>query len=571
MGFTSEWKDQMISFDGTSVTYDEIGNVISYDGYTYDWEKGRQLSSISGNNLNVSYDYNSSGLRTKKVVGEKTTEYYYSGDLLVAQYDGTYWMRFSYSPSGEPIGFALYGDDTDDYYYYTQYYYFVKNIQGDIIGLYDSISNVYRKYSYDAWGKVTGVTDLSGNEITDPEDIGYRNPLRYRGYYYDTETGLYYLNSRYYNPEWGRFVCADDVVSGTGEAVNGYNLYSYCFNNPVNLDDQGGNWPKWVSGAVNIVGGIAQMAAGAALGSFTSWTGVGAVAAGFLFVNGAATVTQGAGQIVNSFTKSNVMREDNIARTGAQSIGGAIGGESGKKIAGAAYDTAVIAANIYAGSSLKTPSACFVAGTAILAELGRKPIEEIDVGDLVWAHDIETGRKSLKKVVQTFVRESVELVCIYIDGEEIVTTPEHPFYIPQKGWVSAIQLKAGDILVLHNGNYIVVEKIQHKVLENPVRVYNFEVEDFHTYYVGQSAVLVHNTCKGKVTSPNQMQKQVLKGQAPITVIRVDNPKIPGQLPHIHFSDGTSMNIDGSVHDAMNGVHSLTNSEQIWLFKNGWGG
>ena len=84
------------------------------------------------------------------------------------------------------------------------------------------------------------------------------------------------------------------------------------------------------------------------------------------------------------------------------------------------------------------------------------------------------------------------------------------------------------------------------------------------------SVLVHNTCGGKPTSPNQMQKQVERGQAPSTVVRVDNPKIPGQLPHIHFSDGTAMNIDGSVHDAMRGAHNLTNSERIWIFDNGWG-
>ena len=82
---------------------------------------------------------------------------------------------------------------------------------------------------------------------------------------------------------------------------------------------------------------------------------------------------------------------------------------------------------------------------------------------------------------------------------------------------------------------------------------------------------MHNTCIGKPTSPNQMQEQVRSGQAPKTVVRVDNPKIQGQLPHVHFSDGTAMNIDGSIHDAMNGTHHLTNSERIWLFKNGWGG
>ena len=81
-----------------------------------------------------------------------------------------------------------------------------------------------------------------------------------------------------------------------------------------------------------------------------------------------------------------------------------------------------------------------------------------------------------------------------VNGEEIVCTNEHPFYSPVKGWTAACQLRAGDILVLVNGEYVVVEQVQHELLESPVATYNFEVQDFHTYYVGESAVLVHNLC-----------------------------------------------------------------------------
>ena len=226
---------------------------------------------------------------------------------------------------------------------------------------------------------------------------------------------------------------------------------------------------------------------------------------------------------------------------------------------------------MYAGQAIRSPSQCFIAGTAILTVAGHRAIETIKTGDMVWAENPETGEKALKAVVQTFVNKTNELVHVCVNGEELVTTPGHPFYSPVKGWTAACRLRAGDILVLQSGKYVIVEKVQHEILESPITVYNFEVEDFHTYYVGESAVLVHNVCGGKPTSPNQMQKQVARGQAPNTVVRVDNPKIPGQLPHIHFSDGTAMNIDGSVHDAMRGVHNLTNSERIWIFKNGWGG
>ena len=114
--------------------------------------------------------------------------------------------------------------------------------------------------------------------------------------------------------------------------------------------------------------------------------------------------------------------------------------------------------------------------------------------------DPESGESSCKRVVQTFERETYEIVKVTYGGETITTTPTHPFYVPQRGWTEAIKLRAGDILVKNNGEYVVVEKVQHEILETPVIVYNFEVEDYHTYYVAASAdsdvfVLVHNSCR----------------------------------------------------------------------------
>ena len=484
-----------------------------------------------------------------------TTEFFLNGSQVLAQKAGDGVMRFFYDSTGKRVGFAN----------GTMLFYYLYNVQGDVIAIVRAATGqIVAKYSYDAWGKCT-VTNAAGYAVGD------KNPFRYRGYYYDTETGLYYLNSRYYNPEFGRFINVDSELAGVGGNMQGYNLFAYCFNNPVNMSDPDGNWPKWLTGALNVLSGTLQMAAGSALGAAMGWTGFGAVAAGFLMVHGAATATQGIGQIVNSAVGSAVLREDNIVKTGVQAVGGAIGGQTGAAVAGYAYDAAVIIVNGYAGQAIRSPSQCFIAGTAILTVAGNRAIETIKIGDMVWAENPETGEKALKAVVQTFVNKTNELVHVCVNGEELVTTPGHPFYSPVKGWTAACRLRAGDILVLQSGKYVIDEKVQHEILESPITVYNFEVEDFHTYYVGESAVLVHNVCGGKPTSPNQMQKQVARGQAPNTVVRVDNPKIPGQLPHIHFSDGTAMNIDGSVHDAMRGVHNLTNSERIWIFKNGWGG
>ena len=130
----------------------------------------------------------------------------------------------------------------------------------------------------------------------------------------------------------------------------------------------------------------------------------------------------------------------------------------------------------------------------IATAVGHIAIEAIEAGDWVWATNTETGETELKQVVQTFVNEASELVHLTTSEETITATPTHPFYVPEKGWVSAIDLRAGDILVMLNGEYVVVEQVQHELLETSETTYNFEVEDFHTYYVGINNVFTHNAC-----------------------------------------------------------------------------
>ena len=137
---------------------------------------------------------------------------------------GTNLSYYQYDEQGNIIGMQYNG---------TQYYY-IKNLQGDIIGILDNELNQVVKYDYDSWGKVIAITDATGTEITDQNHIGHINPYRYRSYRYDSETGLYYLQSRYYNPEWGRFLNADGYITGVSI---GNNLYAYCCNNPINYYD----------------------------------------------------------------------------------------------------------------------------------------------------------------------------------------------------------------------------------------------------------------------------------------------------------------------------------------------
>ena len=139
------------------------------------------------------------------------------------------------------------------------------------------------------------------------------------------------------------------------------------------------------------------------------------------------------------------------------------------------------------------------------------PIEEIETGDWVWATNPETGETELKQVVQTFVNEASELVHLTTSEETITATPTHPFYSPIKGWTSAIDLRAGDILVMLNGEYVIIEQVQHELLESPEITYNFEVEGFHTYYVGEQSLLVHNRCGNDFSTKTTQNKSATFG------------------------------------------------------------
>ena len=245
--YDTTWKDKLISYNGNAITYDEIGNPLTYNGYTFSWQKGRQLATISGNGVELSFKYNADGLRTEKTNGTTTTQYYYSGAVLLAQYSGGNYLKFLYSADGELIGFMK--NNTP--------YYYIKNQQGDILYIYDNTGSLMSEYRYDAWGKCT-VLKADGTVDTDPTSIGNVNPIRYRGYYYDTETNLYYLQSRYYNPEWGRFVNGDGYVQ-TGDGLYDKNMFAYCLNNPVNSSDPSGQSPWLVLGVIaicGVVGGI---------------------------------------------------------------------------------------------------------------------------------------------------------------------------------------------------------------------------------------------------------------------------------------------------------------------------
>ena len=271
------WKDQILSWNGYRYTYDAGGNPTLLRGVPLTWGEGRRLKKVSLSWGTVDFAYDSDGKRVKKTSGNTETKYYYNGSILsglvrtTAGSTGTTktTVQFVYDAEGKP--FMLRFNGKTDYFY-------LYNGLGDVVGLVDSSNQVVVRYQYNSWGKVTSTQDTSG------VSLATLNPFRYRKYVYDPETGLYCLGSRYYDPEVGRFVNADDFETLTYQmdSVQGKNLYQYCFNNPINMQDEDGGWPKWVTevaiGIGAIVIGAAAVAATAATGGIAATFVVAATA-----------------------------------------------------------------------------------------------------------------------------------------------------------------------------------------------------------------------------------------------------------------------------------------------------
>ena len=220
------------------------------------WRNGRELASLTKNGVTASYLYDESGLRTKKTVGGVVTNYHVIDGRLYGEYTGSHRLLYMFDEAGTRYSF-LYNGST---------YYYVFNGQGDVIGITDGYGNMLARYTYDAWGKPLTITDGAGADVSgNAGHIANVNPFRYRGYYYDKESGLYSLLSRYYDPVTGRFINADDsdVLFEDQDNLVEHNLFTYCLNNPINMIDEDGRLAITLS--VIAVGALITAASAAAI------------------------------------------------------------------------------------------------------------------------------------------------------------------------------------------------------------------------------------------------------------------------------------------------------------------
>ena len=272
----SAWRDLLTAYDGKAIVYEgqsynsttgEVsGSAVSgnpkryYNGktWTMTWEQGRQLATAKRNTSTstktIAYDYDMAGVRSGKTVttknkstGETTVvEYKYTtlSGLLTRMTYGTTAMDFVYDENNQPLAMK----------YNNTLYYYVLNAQGDVVRIVNSSRSVVASYTYDPWGKI----------ISSSGTLADINPLRYRGYYYDSETGFYYLQSRYYDPEIGRFINADSYASTDATGLLSTNMFAYCENDPVNRSDPSGEAFSLITIAVGATVGALVNAAGTA-------------------------------------------------------------------------------------------------------------------------------------------------------------------------------------------------------------------------------------------------------------------------------------------------------------------
>ncbi len=273
-----EWPDQLTKYDGKNITYDRIGNPLNYMGkMEFIWSRGRQLSQVTlggetedkTDDKVITYEYNENGLRTYKEVidtsGEtpvavNTAEYEWDETRLIREtvtYNATgkkYDIWYLYDSGNNVIGFEYSQLSNMDNNLQKTRIYYEKNLQGDVIGLLDSRGAEIAIYAYDAWGNIVNSLCYEGNET--PFAL---NHITYRSYYRDDETEFYYLQSRYYDAEVGRFVNSDDMKVFIDNCMNEtdnlleFNTYIYCLGNPCNnIDSSGHSVKEWVNKQVGV-------------------------------------------------------------------------------------------------------------------------------------------------------------------------------------------------------------------------------------------------------------------------------------------------------------------------------
>lgn len=519
----------MVGIGNNTYSYDRYGNRTGKNGQTlYEYNYGNKLVRAAG----VDYTYNSDGVRCEKVFSDgKRIRYFLDGNKILRE--------------SRPTGDIIYLYDADGltgFVYQGTFYAYIKNVQGSIVALMEANLNIHKlvaRYVYDAWGNCT-VYNLTRHNNLDETFVGNINPFRWKGLYYDAESGLYYANGSFYDPKTALYVDAADISTVVDRALGGFCLdrTTLLCDNTLEIEglphgvftvtelmpdpsfdpNEGKSWlqkaqdwialialrvsawyrniPRWAKIAIGVVCLVAAIAITAAT---QSWGAVVLLVKEFakgLLIGLAFTAVTGL-----------LARETNMEEALWDALADGIlwGGIS-------AFTSAVSNA---LNSAARTGNACangecFREGTLVETDSGLKPIEDIEVGDKVLAYDQHTGKQAYKKVTRLFRNKTDKWYHVHVNEQDIVCTADHPFYVADlEMFVTAKDLKVGQSVLLADGTCAVIEEIRVQKLRAPETTYNFEVEGFHTYYVSDDKVLVHNRCVTAIKNDKTISRDIV--------------------------------------------------------------
>ncbi|MCR5608939.1 MAG: DUF1906 domain-containing protein [Lachnospiraceae bacterium] len=541
--------NQLLSMDGNGFVYDKDGNmtsgVIGGDDALLAYDSQNRLVKMSKDGITYSYTYDAEGIRTSKVTegkdGKKTSKYTYNlvSDLTELIYEETEdsIIKYVYG-AGSLVSQEEVKKDKKEISY------FHYDLRGSTVALTDESGKVSDRYLYSTYGKVNAV---EGSKESTEFLYNGRDGVMNEG------NGLYYMRTRYYSPDLERFINADVLVGDIANSST-LNQYAYVEGSPVSMIDPFGLcaepssknktskasknnsswWKKVTKKATPALKKVGSSLKSTFIGDTKSEMIHNALdlggmlpGVGFVFdtansiyyfsegdyLNGAMSAASAVPGIGDAFSAAKKGSKGlGIAAKVGKSAGKTVAKEAGEKVGKEVVEEATErlvkeGTEEVAEKAMKNGSVeflgecadginCFTAGTKVSTIDGMKNIEDIKEGDYVLSKDPITGEVGYKKVLRTFVNTKEELVHIEVEGTLIETTKEHPFWVVGYGFKNAGDIEAGDYVVTAEGIEAEITFVETVEVE-PTTTYNFEVEDWHTYFVSDAEIWVHNKCPFK--------------------------------------------------------------------------
>ena len=501
-----------VNGEETVYTYNALNQLVSENDIVYEYDLNGNTVRMTSPDKSALYVYNAENrlvratVQSGNNVSVEEYKYDYAGNRIAKSSEGGY-TKYLLDINGElTYVLAEMNFDNTEKCYYTRgdelisqerdgkKSYYVYDGHGSVRALADESGKVTDKYVYDAFGNL-----ISSYGST-------KNDFLFCGEQFDPVTGLYYLRARYMNPSVGRFITMDSYEGSIDDPVS-LHKYLYANANPVSNSDPSGyknvmefQVTTGIQGIINkiampnpkalldMVGGIFDVVKDTA-SSVAEGIGMGLegpklamhIATGFL----TSLVTNFSCMLTKLGPIGYVLMGIAAVVVGVVAVIAFAEGNTEMGLAQVANIVSII-------FSMFNPT-CFTGDTEVYTSDGLVCIEDVQVGDEVWAYNSETGETELKEVLNVWVKETDEILHVSTsDGETIDTTTNHPFYVEEKGWVAAGDLEVGDTLVTADGYEVEVTDLELEKLAEPILVYNLDVADFDTYFVGEYGVLVHN-------------------------------------------------------------------------------